>query len=43
VQREAVVLTYNDVLMLLGVAFAVGLVLMPLVKNPRSALTADRH
>ena len=43
VQREALVLTYNDVLMLLGVAFAVGLVLMPLVKNPRSALTADRH
>ena len=43
VQREALVLTSNDVLMLLGVAFAVGLVLMPLVKNPRSALTADRH
>jgi DHA2 family multidrug resistance protein len=43
VQREALVLTYNDVLMLLGVGFAFGLVLMPLVKNPRSALTADRH
>jgi DHA2 family multidrug resistance protein len=43
VQREALVLTYNDVLMLLGVAFAFGLLLMPLVKNPRSALTADRH
>jgi DHA2 family multidrug resistance protein len=43
VQREALVLTYNDVLMLLGVAFAVGLVLMPLVKNPRTVLTADRH
>ena len=43
VQREALVLTYNDALMLLGVTFAIGLVLMPLVKNPRSALTADRH
>jgi MFS transporter, DHA2 family, multidrug resistance protein len=41
--REALVLTYNDVLMLLGVAFVFGLALMPLVKNPRSALTADRH
>jgi DHA2 family multidrug resistance protein len=43
VQREALVLTYNDVLMLLGVTFAIGFVLMPLVRNPRSALTADRH
>jgi DHA2 family multidrug resistance protein len=43
VQREALVLTYNDALMVLGVAFALSLVLMPLVKNPRSALTADRH
>jgi hypothetical protein len=29
--------------MLLGVGFAIGLVLMPLAKAPRSALTADRH
>ncbi len=43
VQREALVLTYNDALMLLGVAFAFSLVLMPLVKNPRGVLTADRH
>jgi MFS transporter, DHA2 family, multidrug resistance protein len=43
VQREALVLTHNDALMLLGVGFAIGLVLMPLVKAPRSALTADRH
>jgi MFS transporter, DHA2 family, multidrug resistance protein len=43
VQREALVLTYNDLLMMLGAAFAVSLVLMPLVKSPRSALTADRH
>ena len=43
VQREALVLSYNDALMLLGVAFAIGLVLMPLAKAPRSALTADRR
>jgi DHA2 family multidrug resistance protein len=43
VQREALVLTYNDALMVLGLGFAAGLVLMPLVKNPTSALTADRH
>ena len=43
VQREALVLTYNDAMMMLGAPFVVGLLLMPLVKNPRSALTADRH
>jgi DHA2 family multidrug resistance protein len=43
VQREALVLTYNDALMALGVGFALGLALMPLVKAPRSAITADRH
>ena len=43
VQREALVLTYNDALMVLGAGFAIGLILMPLVKAPRSALTADRH
>ncbi len=43
VQREALVLTYNDALMMLGIGFAIGLVLMPLVKAPRSALAADRH
>ncbi|MBO0735128.1 MAG: DHA2 family efflux MFS transporter permease subunit [Alphaproteobacteria bacterium] len=43
VQREALVLSYNDALMLLGGGFVLGLVLMPLVRNPRSALTAERH
>ncbi len=43
VQREALVLTYNDALLLLGAGFAVALTLMPLVKNPRGVLTADRH
>ena len=43
VQREALVLSYNDTLMVLGLAFAAALVLMPLVKNPRSALAPARH
>ena len=38
VQREALVLTYNDVLMVFGVAFAIGLVLMPLVGRPQSRM-----
>ncbi len=38
VQREALVLTYNDVMMLLGVAFVVGLCMMPLVSRPRSMM-----
>jgi hypothetical protein len=29
--------------MMIGGLFVAGLFLMPLVKNPRSALTADRH
>ena len=43
VQREALVLSYNDVLLLLGAGFALALVLMPLVRSPRTVLTADRH
>jgi len=35
-QREALVLTYNDLLLLLGALFAVGLLLLPLVRRPRS-------
>ena len=38
VQREALALTYNDVLMLLGVAFAIGLLLMPMVGRPQSRM-----
>ncbi len=36
-------MSFNDALLLLGGIFAVALVLMPLVKTPRSALDADRH
>jgi MFS transporter, DHA2 family, multidrug resistance protein len=42
VQREALVLTFNDVIMLLGSLFVVGLMLMPLVGRPRAAAGA-RH
>jgi DHA2 family multidrug resistance protein len=38
VQREALVLTYNDVLMLLGGLFVVSLMLMPLLRRPRSPM-----
>jgi len=37
VQREALVLTYNDVIMIIGSLFVAGLFLMPLVNRPRVA------
>jgi MFS transporter, DHA2 family, multidrug resistance protein len=44
VQREALVLTYNDALLLIGVVFIFALMLMPLVKSPRaSPLTSESH
>jgi MFS transporter, DHA2 family, multidrug resistance protein len=36
VQREALVLTYNDAIMLLGSLFIAALLLMPLVRRPRA-------
>jgi DHA2 family multidrug resistance protein len=38
VQREALVLTFNDVILLLGTMFVISLVLMPLVRRPRSQM-----
>ena len=35
-QREALVLTYNDLFLLLGGLFVAGLMLMPLVRKPSS-------
>jgi len=43
VHREALVLAYNDLLLLIGGLFVVGLTLIPLVRRPRSAFVADRH
>jgi MFS transporter, DHA2 family, multidrug resistance protein len=37
-QREALVLTYNDLLLLLGALFVFVLILLPLVRRPRSLL-----
>ena len=38
VQREALVMTYNDVLLLIGGVFVGALVLMPLVRRPKSLM-----
>jgi len=43
VHREALVLAYNDLLLLIGSLFVIGLMLIPMVRRPRSAFTADRH
>ena len=43
VHREALVLTYNDLLMLIGGFFVAGMMLMPLVRRPRSLVAGDRH
>ena len=45
VQREALVMTFNDALLLLGGVFTIAVMLIPLVKSPRSALAAapDLH
>jgi len=39
VHREALVLTYNDLLLLIGSLFVFGLMLLPLVGRPRSFLS----
>lgn len=38
VQRQALVMTYNDLLLLLGSGFAVGLMALPFVSRPRNAI-----
>jgi DHA2 family multidrug resistance protein len=43
VQREALVMTYNDAIMLLGCLFVAGLFLMPLVGRPRVAGATAGH
>jgi MFS transporter, DHA2 family, multidrug resistance protein len=39
VQREALVLTFNDVILMMGVLFVVGLVLLPLVRSRSSFMS----
>ncbi len=43
VQREAVVLTFDDVLLLMAAVFGVALLLMPLVRKPQLAGPVDAH
>jgi MFS transporter, DHA2 family, multidrug resistance protein len=43
VQREALVLTYNDVIMLLGSLFVAALLVMPLVRRPRATPVSPGH
>jgi DHA2 family multidrug resistance protein len=43
VHREALVMSFNDALLLLGAGFAAALILMPFVRSPRTVLSADRH
>ena len=43
VQREALVLTFNDLLLALGSSFFVGLLMIPLLRRPRSTPVSDSH
>ena len=43
VQREALVLTYNDAIMLIGGLFVAGLFMMPLVRRPRATPVSPGH
>src|SRR6516162_95285 len=43
VQREALVLTYNDVIMLIGAVFVAALFVMPLVRRPRATPVSPGH
>jgi len=43
VQREALVLTYNDAIMLIGGLFLAALFMMPLVRRPRATPMSPGH
>ena len=43
VQREALVLTYNDAIMLLGSLFVAALFMMPFVRRPRATPVSPEH
>jgi MFS transporter, DHA2 family, multidrug resistance protein len=42
VEREALVLTFNDVMLLIGSIFFIGLVMIPLLKRPSAAALGSR-
>src|SRR5262249_4171506 len=43
VQREALVLTYNDALMVIGGVFVAAVFVMPFVRRPRSIPVSPEH
>ena len=43
VQREALALTYNDAIMLLGSLLVAALLVMPLVRRPRATPVSPGH
>ena len=43
VQREALVLTYNDAIMLVGALFLAALFVMPLVRRPNTTPMSPEH
>ena len=43
VQREALVLTYNDAIMMIGGLFVAALFMMPLVRRPRATAVSPGH
>jgi MFS transporter, DHA2 family, multidrug resistance protein len=43
VQREALVMTYNDALMLIGCLFVAALLLIPLIRRPRATPVSPGH
>jgi DHA2 family multidrug resistance protein len=43
VQREALVLTYNDAIMMIGGLFVAALFMMPLVRRPRATPVSPGH
>jgi DHA2 family multidrug resistance protein len=42
VEREALVLTFNDVMLLIGGIFFIGLLMIPILKRPSAAALGSR-
>jgi hypothetical protein len=42
VEREALVLTFNDVMLLIGSIFFIGMVMIPILKRPSAAVLGSR-
>jgi hypothetical protein len=42
VEREALVLTFNDVMLLIGAIFFIGLLMIPILKRPSASPLSSR-